>query len=207
MSRTATPTSTRWELWSSYAFLATDEPRHLAAAEAVARRVLAEVDRTCSRFRDDSDLSRANARPGRWVEVDPVLVAATRVALEAARVSAGLVDPCLGRRLTALGYDADLAVLRARGPRDLATSTHTARRPASTRPGGRSGSTTRRSGSPAAPPSTSARPRRPGPPTWWPRASSTSSGAGWSSASAATSGSTAPTTPDPRRCRRRGRSR
>ncbi len=121
MSLPAAPTSTRWELWSSYAFLATDDPRLLAAAQAVARRVLAEVDRTCSRFRDDSDLSRANARPGRWVDVDPLLVAATRVALEAARVTAGLVDPCLGRRLIALGYDADLAVLRARGPRDVPT--------------------------------------------------------------------------------------
>ncbi len=106
----------RWSLWSTTAFLATDDPRRLPEAERLAREMLADVDRACSRFRSDSDLVRANARPGRWVAVDPLLVAATRVAVEAARVSAGLVDPCLGRHLVAVGYDADLAVLRARAP-------------------------------------------------------------------------------------------
>lgn len=108
----------RWQALGTYAFLATDDPRHLPAAERLAAGVLAEVDRTCSRFRDDSDLSRANRRAGRWTRVDPLLAAAVTVALEAARETAGIVDPCLGSVLVALGYDADLAVVRRRGRHD-----------------------------------------------------------------------------------------
>ena len=43
--------------------------------------VLRDVDEVCSRFREDSDLSRVNAHPGSWVEVDPLLVAAVTVAV------------------------------------------------------------------------------------------------------------------------------
>ena len=176
MSRTATPTSTRWELWSSYAFLATDEPRHLAGAEAVARRVLAEVDRACSRFREDSDLSRANAGPGGGSASTRCWSPRPGWRSRRPGQRGGLVDPCLGRRLAALGYDADLAVLRRRGPPDLAAE-HGARVP---RSAWREVRVDRRRdpGPAAAPPSTSAPPARPGPPTWWPRASSTSSAAG-----------------------------
>jgi thiamine biosynthesis lipoprotein len=107
-------TSARWSSLGTYAFLATDDPRRLEQAEHLARDVLGEVDRTCSRFRLDSDLSRANRRAGRWVRVDPLLAAATTVALEAAEDTDGLVDPCLGRVLVSLGYDADLAVVHRR---------------------------------------------------------------------------------------------
>jgi thiamine biosynthesis lipoprotein len=81
----------------------------------LARAVLAEVDRTCSRFRNDSDLVRANRRAGRWTEVDPLLAAAVTVSLDAARASDGLVDPCLGRPLVEIGYDQDLARVLERG--------------------------------------------------------------------------------------------
>ncbi len=109
-----TRTSARWSALGTYVFLATDDPAALDDAEAIARSVLADVDRTCSRFRGDSDLTRANARAGRWVEVDPLLAAATRVALEAAAETAGLVDPCLGLTLVSLGYDADMEQVRNR---------------------------------------------------------------------------------------------
>lgn len=104
----------RWNALGTYAFLMTDDPAMLAPAQELAREVLDEVDRTCSRFRSDSDLSRANATPGRWVAVDPLLVAAVDVAVQAARVTDGLVDPCLGRSMVLLGYDADLDVVRRR---------------------------------------------------------------------------------------------
>lgn len=84
-------------------------------AAELAEAVVSEIDRTCSRFRQDSDLSRANARAGRWTQVDPLLVAAVGVALEAARETAGLVDPCLGKQLVEIGYDEDLAAVLARG--------------------------------------------------------------------------------------------
>lgn len=87
----------------------------LAPAVQLAEAVLAEVDRTCSRFRPDSDLVRANARAGRWTDVDPLLAAAVSVALDAARETDGLVDPCLGQALVEIGYDEDLADVLARG--------------------------------------------------------------------------------------------
>lgn len=101
----------RWRVWSTYAQLCVTDDRLLLRAEVLARRLLAAVDRTCSRFREDSDLSRLNAAPGRWVEVDPLLVEATRVAVEAARITDGLVDPCVGRALVSWGYDVDLELL------------------------------------------------------------------------------------------------
>ena len=56
----------------------------LGRAVELAEAVLAEVDRTCSRFRPDSDLVRANSRAGRWTDVDPLLAAAVTVAADAA---------------------------------------------------------------------------------------------------------------------------
>jgi thiamine biosynthesis lipoprotein len=86
----------------------------LRRAVELAEAVLVEIDRTCSRFRPDSDLARVNARPGRWTEVDPLLAAAVSVALDAARETDGLVDPCLGQALVEIGYDEDFAVVRSR---------------------------------------------------------------------------------------------
>ena len=100
-----------WRTWSTYVQLCVTDERLLPQAESLTRGLLADVDRTCSRFREDSDLSRANAAPGRWVEVDPLLVEATRVAVDAARVTDGLVDPCAGRALISWGYDVDLELL------------------------------------------------------------------------------------------------
>lgn len=110
--------SRSWTALGTYVYLSTSDPGLLDSARTVATEVLAAVDRTCSRFRADSDLSRANARPGHWVAVDPLLVAAVQVAVEAARESDGLVDPCLGRSMVHLGYDADLAIVRQRGNED-----------------------------------------------------------------------------------------
>ena len=103
-----------FEALGTYVHLATSDAALLDRAVAVAGSVLTTIDRTCSRFRRDSDLSRVNARAGHAVPVDPVLVAAVRVAIAAAHESDGLVDPCLGAQLVALGYDADLGVVALR---------------------------------------------------------------------------------------------
>ena len=100
----------------TYVFLATRDPVELDHARRLSEAALAEVDRTCSRFRDDSDLARANASAGRWVVVDPILVAAVTVAVEAARVTQGLVHPLLGRNLVSCGYDRDFGSLADTGP-------------------------------------------------------------------------------------------
>lgn len=95
----------------TYVFLATRSPSDLPRARMLAGAILAEVDLTCSRFRADSDLSRANSCAGEWTEVDPLLVAAVTVAVTAARQTDGLVTPLLGRRLVELGYDRDHGLL------------------------------------------------------------------------------------------------
>jgi FAD:protein FMN transferase len=107
-------TAARWTALGTYVHLATGDPADLPGARRTAEHLLAEVDRTCSRFRADSDLVRANRRPGRWTSVDPLLVAAVQVAVEAAAVTDGLVEPCLGRALVSLGYDRDLHVVHRR---------------------------------------------------------------------------------------------
>lgn len=111
-------TSTTFPALGTSVFVAVREPSDLLLAQALAGRVLDDVNEVCSRFRVDSDLSRVNAHPGEWVEADPLLVAATRVAVEAARITDGLVHPLLGRRLVELGYDRDFRELVDLGDED-----------------------------------------------------------------------------------------
>lgn len=86
-----------------------------------ARRAVEEtldlVDRTYSRFRDDSELSRLNARAGESRAVSPLLLDAIEVALDAARRTGGAVDPTVGRAMRAIGYDVDFdGIAPAGGP-------------------------------------------------------------------------------------------
>ncbi|MGA8044725.1 MAG: FAD:protein FMN transferase [Dermatophilaceae bacterium] len=104
-----------WRALGTYVDLRTT-PDAVAIAVALAVDILNEVDRACSRFRADSDLSRANRAAGHGVTVSPLLVAAVRVALEAADETDGLVDPTLGTVLTAAGYDRTFALLPADDP-------------------------------------------------------------------------------------------
>jgi thiamine biosynthesis lipoprotein len=103
-----------WRALGTYVQLGVAHGDRIVEARRRAQAVLADVDRTCSRFRADSDLTRANAAAGRRVRVDPLLVRAVEAALRAAAETDGLVDPTLGRSLVALGYDADLGEVRSR---------------------------------------------------------------------------------------------
>ncbi|HWF57099.1 MAG TPA: FAD:protein FMN transferase [Candidatus Dormibacteraeota bacterium] len=85
-----------------------------AARDAVAAEVDA-LDRACSRFRADSDLVHLNAAGGLPVVVSPLLAEAIRVALRAARLTDGDVDPTVGGSMAAIGYDADFATLAREG--------------------------------------------------------------------------------------------
>jgi len=102
----------RWNALGSYAALVVADVDRLGAARAACERILADVDRAASRFRTDSDLSRANRAAGQWVGVSPLLCRAVSAAVWAADLTDGLVDPTLGRQLLALGYDRDLDELR-----------------------------------------------------------------------------------------------
>jgi thiamine biosynthesis lipoprotein len=77
----------------------------LPQATATAKAAVDELDRACSRFRDDSELSRLNSTGS--AVVSPLLLELIQAALAAARWSDGLVDPTVGPALRALGYDRD----------------------------------------------------------------------------------------------------
>ncbi len=77
---------------------------------------LAAMDLAASRFRADSELSRVNGAGGRPVPVSATLLDAVAVALRAARITNGLVDPTVGHALEAAGYDRDFAAVAADGP-------------------------------------------------------------------------------------------
>lgn len=99
------------DAFGSTAVVAVTEARALAAAVAVVERVVADFDQACSRFRDDSELSAVNAAAGAPVHVGPVLLEAVTVALRAARLTGGDVDPTVGQALISLGYDRDFSSL------------------------------------------------------------------------------------------------
>ena len=80
-----------------------DEARRILAAD------LAEVDVTCSRFRPDSEV---RALTGPRIQVSSLLAEAIAVALKAARLTDGDVDPTVGRAMQAIGYDRDFTAIR-----------------------------------------------------------------------------------------------
>jgi FAD:protein FMN transferase len=104
-----------WQALGTYVQLVVADPRLIGQARQLAEELLAAVDLAYSRFRPDSDLVRANRQAGSWVAVSPLLVDAVEVAVRAAELTDGLVDPTLGLSLVAVGYDDDLDVVRARG--------------------------------------------------------------------------------------------
>jgi len=103
------------EAFGSSAVVAVTEAGALAPACAVVERIVGEFDHACSRFRADSELSAVNAAAGAAVRVGPVLLEAVTVALRAARLTGGDVDPTVGRALISLGYDRDFAALPGGG--------------------------------------------------------------------------------------------
>lgn len=104
-----------WRAWSTTVSLVVTDTEALAAAEVIAREVIDAVDLACSRFRDDSELSRLQASPSvsTGAMVSPLLAELVRAALDVAAATGGLVDPTLGNDLVAIGYDRDIARLEA----------------------------------------------------------------------------------------------
>jgi thiamine biosynthesis lipoprotein len=96
------------------ALIATARPALEGTACAVVERELDAIDRSCSRFRADSDLMRVNRAGGEPVTVGAMLLEALRVAIDAARSTGGLVDPTVGRALRVSGYDSTFRVVAAR---------------------------------------------------------------------------------------------
>jgi thiamine biosynthesis lipoprotein ApbE len=84
------------------------DPAHLDAATASVAWVVESIDRACSRFRDDSELSRLLATPGpRETVVSPLLAEALATAIRAAELTDGAVDPTVGEAVRSAGYSVD----------------------------------------------------------------------------------------------------
>jgi thiamine biosynthesis lipoprotein len=111
-----------WTALGMLVQLAVTEPAATAAAREMLEADLLALDLACSRFRPDSELvAVGNAARGAageiTVPVSPLLAEAVAVALRAARLTDGDVDPTVGGVLAELGYDRDFAELC---PPDLA---------------------------------------------------------------------------------------
>jgi FAD:protein FMN transferase len=100
-----------WQALGTSVELVLSDSSALAQARAIVERQLDEIDRACSRFREDSELTRVNACAGRTVRVDPLLAEAVEVALRAAELTGGDVDPTVGAALELAGYDRDWQLL------------------------------------------------------------------------------------------------
>jgi thiamine biosynthesis lipoprotein len=102
-----------WEALGTSVVLQVTNLHALARARAIVERELRAIDWACSRFRPNSDLQRANAGAGRFVDVDPLLIEAVEVALRAAVLTDGDVDPTVGNALMLAGYDRDWTLLES----------------------------------------------------------------------------------------------
>jgi thiamine biosynthesis lipoprotein ApbE len=87
----------------------------LGDAKAAVDRVIREVDEACSRFREDSELSRIQALRGAEARVSPLLATLLVAALRGAELSDGAVDPTVGTAVRAAGYEGDFASVAAEG--------------------------------------------------------------------------------------------
>jgi len=109
---TATAGQCTFNALGTFATLLVADPDALALARDVLTAELAAIDAACSRFRPDSELWRACSAGGRPVQASPLFAEALEVALAAARLTDGDVDPTCGRSLVGLGYDRDFALAR-----------------------------------------------------------------------------------------------
>jgi thiamine biosynthesis lipoprotein len=107
------PVVDQFEALGTPCALAVADPAAAAMARGIVDAEIAACDVACSRFRDDSDLSRLNAGAGRSVPVSERLLDDLAVAMRAARLTDGIVDPTVGRALVSLGYDRDFGDLRS----------------------------------------------------------------------------------------------
>jgi thiamine biosynthesis lipoprotein ApbE len=138
-SGTGEPAAADWQALGTQVWLLVTDPGQLAEARRRLEADLTAVDQACSRFRPDSELMRldtdgpgpastgpassgpaspgpASPGPASTVKVSPLLAEAIAVALRAARMTDGDVDPTVADAMSDLGYDRDFSLLPAVGP-------------------------------------------------------------------------------------------
>ena len=109
--------SASWHALGTGVQVTVTDGRQLAAARAMLEADLAAVDLACSRFRPDSEIVALDRVTGGGpAEVSPLLAEAIAVALRAARLTDGDVDPTVGAAMNAVGYDRDFSLVAREGP-------------------------------------------------------------------------------------------
>jgi thiamine biosynthesis lipoprotein ApbE len=121
------PATVAWEALGTSVTLRVAAAGALAGARLAVEREIAAIDLACSRFRADSELSLVNAQAGRPVRVSPLFCEALALALRAAELTDGDVDPTVGRALELAGYDRDWSLLSAPSGQPEPPATITAR--------------------------------------------------------------------------------
>jgi thiamine biosynthesis lipoprotein len=111
-----TATRVRFPVFGSEATIVVTDPLALSEAQRVVQDELDAIDKACSRFRPDSELTALNEAAGRPVPVSPLLRHALSVALRAAVLTDGAVDPTVGAAVRVLGYDTDFGSVARTGP-------------------------------------------------------------------------------------------
>lgn len=111
--------ATAFDAWTALGMLVqlvVTSPERISAARELLEADLLALDLACSRFRPDSELvavgnvARSASGPV-IVSVSPLLAQAVAVALRAAQLTDGDLDPTVGGALADLGYDRDFAEL------------------------------------------------------------------------------------------------
>jgi thiamine biosynthesis lipoprotein len=86
-----------------------------AGAMIEVRDLFERWERTLSRFRGDSDVSRLNRAGGAPLRVDRLTRQVVAASLRAAQATNGVFDPTLGRQLAAHGYEQSFELPRSGG--------------------------------------------------------------------------------------------
>ncbi len=104
-ARADAATERRWEAmgtWAQAVVVGVARPERWL--DRIVRRV-DDLEQRWSRFRPDSEVTRANRRPGERVEVSAATVDLVRRAAQGREATAGWFDPCRLDALVAAGYD------------------------------------------------------------------------------------------------------
>ena len=118
------PGRVEWKRFSDYSahggafgttlHVVVSEKEMLDTAVEFVTEILTDVDAACSRFRPDSELVRLNQRAGTWVAVSDLFLDVIAVALEAAAMTDGALDPTVGQALVDAGYDRNFEEISSR---------------------------------------------------------------------------------------------
>jgi thiamine biosynthesis lipoprotein ApbE len=110
-------TAASWRALGTLVHLVVTEPSCLPAARSLLEADLAAVDLACSRFRADSEICTLKTMgQAQGQQVSPLLAEAIAVALRAAELTDGDVDPTVGAAMSAIGYDRDFERIDRTGP-------------------------------------------------------------------------------------------